>query len=302
MSEKTTISWTDSTWNPILADRDGKIGYHCERVSPECTSCYAASFNRRTLPARGTGLDYTRSARDQVRIFLDDKTLAKPLHWRKPRRIFVCSMTDLFAEFVTDEMIDRVFAVMALCGQHTFQCLTKRPERMRAYMSRLRGPALIWATAHRDEAAAVRPKGPNEIAFRWPLPNVWLGTTAGDQQRANERNPELIKIPAAVRFMSIEPMLEAIRLRIGIYAQVPHGQDRGTTLEGIGWVICGCESGPKRRPMERQWARDLRDQCKSAGVPFFMKQMQVDGKVTEDIELFPEDLRVREFPKAVANG
>ena len=133
MADRSKIEWTDSTWNPIRARRrdNGHVGFHCEHVSEACRNCYAEGMNKRLF----TGLDYKPGNRDQVEIFLDEKTLLQPLRGKRPRKIFVCSMTDLFADFVADEMIDRIFAVMALCPQHTFQILTKRPERMRKYIA-----------------------------------------------------------------------------------------------------------------------------------------------------------------------
>jgi protein gp37 len=128
MSENSKIEWTDASWTPVRARRkdNGKVGVACVKVSPACKNCYAERFNMRNLPVHGTGLPYTVEALDQVEIFLDEEMLLVPLKWKKPRKIFVCSQTDLFGEFVPDEMIDRVFAVMALCPQHTFQVLTKR--------------------------------------------------------------------------------------------------------------------------------------------------------------------------------
>jgi protein gp37 len=215
MGEKTGIEWTDSTWNPIRARNlaTGKIGWHCEHVSDGCKHCYSESMNRRL----GTGLGFKPGHRSDVEIFLDEKILLAPLRWKTPRRIFVNSMSDTFAEFVKDEWLDRMFAVMALAPQHMFQVLTKRPERMREYMTTpVQGS---WAgrvtrvdpdgTAHPEWDAAWRvrsvlvdilPKVPaaalnDATAYldelygedgcdgfmpRWPLPNVWLGVSAED--------------------------------------------------------------------------------------------------------------------------
>jgi len=227
MSSKSKIEWTDATWTPIRARRKdtGKVGVHCVKVSPECANCYSSTFNKRNLPSHGTGLDFTVLNGEKVDIFCDENILLQPLKWKRPRKIFVCSQTDLFGEFVSDEMIDRVFAVMALCPQHTFQLLTKRAERMHKYVSS--------ATA-----------------------NVWIGVTAGTQRSADERNPWLVETPAAVRFVSAEPLLEAVKL----------------DLTGIDWVIAGGESGYGARPMHPDWVRALRDQCQAAGVAFHFKQ------------------------------
>lgn len=210
MSDGTAIQWTDATWNPVRAkysttDDVGQVlktGWHCERVSPGCQHCYAERINEKRF---GTGLPYNRKSRDLVDIYLDEKALAQPLRWRRPRKVFVCSMTDLFGEWVPDEMIDRVFAVMALSPQHTFQLLTKRPARMRRYLSN-------------DDRMYVLRSMIEELTegytkCRWPLPNVWLGVSVEDQQRADERIPELLATPAAVRFVSCEPLLGPVDIR-----------------------------------------------------------------------------------------
>ena len=212
----TKIEWTvtvqpdgtvtpGETWNPIRAARpvggpDDPIGWHCERVSPGCEHCYPETINQRRF---GTGLPYNRKSRDLVRIGIDDATLAKPLQWRKPRKIFTCSMTDLFAEWVTDDMLDRIFAVMALAPQHTFQLLTKRPERMRAYMN---DPATTLRVVHASDT----PDGERRIplgCWNWPLRNVWAGTSVENQAMADLRIPELLATPAAVHYLSMEPLL-----------------------------------------------------------------------------------------------
>src|ERR1035438_9884259 len=156
MAANPPIEGTESTWTPIRARvradakeialakgytsllpviQPGRVGPHCQKVSPGCARCYSETNNERCLTHNGTGLPFDRRSRDLVEMFVDEKILMQPLHWKKPRRVFVCSQTDLFAEFVTDEMIDRVFAVMGLCPQHTFQVLTKRAERMIEYMT-----------------------------------------------------------------------------------------------------------------------------------------------------------------------
>jgi len=255
MSDKSKIEWTDASWNPIKArwfaptnDGGGKerIGWHCEKISSACAHCYAEEFNQRLgtqLPYvkescrrtviiggpnagqdwKGEHTDY-REERGDAEVFLDEKTLLQPLKWKRPRKIFVCSMTDLFGEWVTDEMLDRIFAVMALCPQHTFQVLTKRPERMNSYLSAARAhPVGLAALGVALEAAAQNPKSnvgegimlQGNIAHLqiWPLPNVWLGVTAENQEMADKRIPLLLATPAALRFVSIEPMLEHVDLR-----------------------------------------------------------------------------------------
>jgi protein gp37 len=269
MAENTSIEWTRSadgtagaTWNPIRArnKETGTVGWFCEHASDGCSHCYAEGFNHRL----GTGLPYVRQNRDLVEIFLDQKTLLKPLTWRRPRNIFPCSMTDLFGEFVPDEMRDSVFAVAALASQHTYQILTKRPAEAKRYM-------LAWpdgsARFHHVAAAAYKidpalPRVGIEDAWcwrlqeRWPLPNIHLGVSI-ESRRHLGRLDDLRATPAAVRWASFEPLLEYL------------GQ---IDLTGIDWIVVGGESGPNARPMHPDWARSLRDQCVAAGVPFFFKQ------------------------------
>lgn len=274
MADKSRIEWTDSTWTPIRARRKdtGKVGVHCERVSPACKNCYAATFNKRNLPVHGTGLDFIVPNRELVDVFVDEKMLHQPLRWRRGRRIFVCSQTDLFGEFVTDKQIDRVFAVMALAPQHTFQVVTKRPERMRSYLgSGERHTPII--------VAMFAGWGVDAAALRWPLPNVWLGVTAENQEWADKRIPLLLQTPAAKRFVSVEPMLGPVDLQnlpsisgIGRYLDALQRFEDGSGIGFLHQVICGGESGHGARPMHPDWARSLRDQCQAAGVPFFFKQ------------------------------
>lgn len=316
MSDGSKIEWTDATWNPIRARRKdtGKVGWHCERVSPACAHCYAAAHNGRMLPGCGTGLDYTRYHRDQVDIFIDEPTLMQPLKWRKPRKVFVCSMTDLFGEFVPFELVDRVFSIMALASQHTFQVLTKRPERMAEYMARIikddddHDGELLWKELDNHEKLwpdwsvwTVR-RGRGGLPFDLPLDNVWLGTTVENQEWADKRIPQLLKCDAAVRYLSCEPMLGQVDLTRVTF---PHGHTANALdcrvseiakragierLNGIDWVIAGGESGRGRRRMNLDWPRSLRDQCAAAGVPFFMKQI-------DKVQSIPDDLMVREFPQ-----
>jgi protein gp37 len=194
--------------------------------------------------------------------------MIKPLSWKRPRRIFACSMSDLFHEALPDEAIDRVFAVMALCPQHTFQVLTKRPERMRRYLSQAQGniwDAMMGLPSRRVNYVVMRDGNPViQAAPGWPLPNVWLGVSVEDQQRADERIPLLLETPAAKRFLSCEPLLGPVDLWPKLIG--------GVNVPGLDWVIVGGESGKGARPMHPDWARSLRDQCQAAGVPFFFKQ------------------------------
>lgn len=274
MSDGTAIEWTDATWNPITG---------CSVVSPGCTNCYAMRLAGTRLRHHPTRIGLTRDTKagpvwtGDVRF--NERVLTEPLRWTKTRRIFVGAHGDLFHENVPDEWIDRVFAVMALCPQHTFQVLTKRSARMRHY---------VGFMANRDDlvAQAARMMGASEGAARHaqalarsPLPNVWLGVSAEDQPRADERIPDLLATPAAVRWVSAEPLLGPIAFReIGGpngngFNAFDDGADEGVKAEPIlDWIVVGGESGPHARPMHPQWARDIRDQCVAAGVPFFFKQ------------------------------
>lgn len=266
MSDNSKIEWTDATWNPLRGVR-GK--WHCTKVSPGCKNCYAERINKRfNGPAYKVGADTLR---------LDDKILEQPLRWRKPRMIFVCSMSDLFHEDAQFDWIAAIFGIMAACPQHTFQCLTKRPERARAFFDWLREERPLpehGRGCHRERLSAVW-KGWYHTEYRgdwldvarghWPLPNLWLGVSAEDQERANERIPVLLKLPAAVRFISAEPLLGSLDL-------TPWLGRRPLVNPARFWVIVGGESGPGARPMHPDWARSLRDQCVEAGVAFHFKQ------------------------------
>jgi protein gp37 len=297
MADRSAIEWTDATWNPLRARRqlmDGTIlmGWHCVHASEGCRNCYAEAFNRRLgtkLPYKPGHLIDPATGRGDVELILDESLLIDPIKWKKPRRIFVCSMTDLFADFVPDEAIDRMFAVMALCPQHTFQVLTKRPDRMRSYVTdRAR---MDWLNDEVEQLAdrsglvgnCVCRCGGDDGDIPWPLPNVWLGVSTEDQSTADERIPELLATPAAVRFLSCEPLLGLVDLRKlkpdGINFTLDALTGKGEHLLGfrgqtgaIHWVISGGESGPRARPMHPDWARSLRDQCAAAGVPFFFRQ------------------------------
>jgi protein gp37 len=285
MADRTGIEWTGSTWTPIRARNraTGKLGWHCVHVSPGCKHCYAESLNK----PRGTGLPFKPGHEADVEIILDETMLLAPLRWRKPRKIFVCSMTDLFADFVSTEMIDRVFAVMALAPQHTFQVLTKRAARMRAYLTTTGKEGVENRVRYCAEFTT-----PDGFAFpawppRWPLPNVWLGVSAEDQPRADERVPQLVATPAAVRFVSAEPRLGAIdwtripldygrwlnALTGEVWTPGHAGENSFTTRgPGLNQIITGGESGPHARPMHTAWPRQDRDQCAAAGTAFFLKQ------------------------------
>lgn len=307
---KTGIAWTDFTWNPVIG---------CSRVSPGCEQCWAEHLVATRL-AKNPKLPVYR---DLARVrengepqwlgttrFLPER-LEEPLKRRKPARIFVCDMSDLFHDSVTDEQLDRVFAVVAACASFDrgviFQVLTKRANRMRRYFT---DPGLRARIATR--AAQRCEDGDNAHDWllygeSWPLPNLWLGVTVEDQQRADERIPELLATPAAVRFLSCEPLLEPVDIRrwtaLGIEcsqcewrgseadATERHFEDAGPDdeefacpscgapcghrpiNERLDWTIIGGESGPRARPFDLAWARSIVAQCRAAGVAPFVKQL-----------------------------
>lgn len=281
MADHTHIEWTDATWNPITG---------CSVVSPGCTNCYAmrlAGTRLRHHPSRA-GLTQASKAGPVWTggVRLNEQWLDQPLRWKAPRRIFVCAHGDLFHEAVPFEVIDRVFARMALSRRHTYQVLTKRAARMRAYMT---GGAAdrVWRLATTNPVLST-PGMQWNGAEPWPLPNVWLGVSAEDQARADERIPDLLVTPAAVRFVSLEPLLGPVNLtRIGP-GPAEDEEVRTNALTGnwstsrydedgidgpaLDWVIVGGESGPGARPMHPEWARQIRDACAAAGVAFFFKQ------------------------------
>ena len=233
----------------------------------------------------------------------NETALLLPLRKRKPT--FIANIGDLFHKEVPFEFIDKVFAVMALCPQHTFQILTKRPERMAEYTFK-------YATADRWHKAAwhmgITRESIYEVENRWvnPLPQVWLGTSCENQETADERIPHLLKCPAAVRFMSCEPLLGEIDL----YDSLDSDRDNpckcgdgecsdcwsSPAATTVHWVIVGGESGPNARPCNLDWIRSIVLDCKATGVPVFVKQLGSHYRDHHNIDEFPEDMRVREFP------
>lgn len=276
MSGPSPIEWTDATWNPVRG---------CSRVSEGCRNCYAervaARFSAAGQPFAGFARRVGKEARWTGKVALVEEALDWPLRRRKPMRIFVNSMSDLFHEDLPDEVIDRVFSVMALARRHTFQVLTKRPERMRRYCDSI---ALRWGYEPRGRDN----DGFDFLAHHQFLDNVWLGVSVEDQATADERIKWLIATPAAKRFVSAEPLLGPVDLTDIRFGYSLGKETRGSVLDGLGkpnrkgygvlldhhldWVICGGESGPGARPMHPDWASSLRDQCADAGVPYFFKQ------------------------------
>lgn len=264
------IEWTDRTWNPVTG---------CTKVSDGCTNCYAEGIARRFAGGKAfpNGFDVT----------LHHDRLDAPLRWRKPSRVFVNSMSDLFHDQVPDEYIAQVFVTMAATPQHTYQVLTKRHGRMRALVSSPEFRASV------EDGIGARFEVDDR--YRWPLPNVWLGVSVEDQKRADLRIPALLDTPAAVRFLSCEPLLGPVDLR----PYLNHECDRHPRPD---WVIVGGESEPGARPMHLDWARTLVQQCRDAGVPVFVKQLgSVHGRALgggkgNDPDFWPDGLAVREWP------
>jgi protein gp37 len=284
----TSIEWAERSWNFLAG---------CSLASPGCKNCYAAPMAAR-IERMNPALEHYRGLTKPSKTgpqwtgkigFAGDKKLMEPLRVRKPSMWFVNSMSDLFHEDVPDELIDRAFAVMALAPQHTFQVLTKRSARMREYCS-------TEGIRYRIEDAAYEMEAKHyPLPIAWPLPNVWLGVSVEDQKRADERIPDLLATPAAVRWISAEPLLGPVDIRPympnALWNDLPSWKE-----PELDWVVVGGESGKGARPFDPAWARSLRNQCAAAGVPFFMKQM--GGAMKAHLPPIPDDLMIRQFPHA----
>ena len=331
----TKIEWADAVWNPVTG---------CTKVSRGCQNCYAARMAKRLAGRSGYPAD------DPFKVTLRPDRLERPLRWRKPRRIFVCSMGDLLHPDVPDEFILKVAIVMAMTPHHTYLVLSKRVRRMvelcraapwfgkairaeqlpglfpnlpvPACALHLSASVLAQADADRRRTC-LRAYSLRQTQTGAPglnvgvstfacshriLPNVWWGTSIEDQATAHERIPELSKCPAAVNFLSCEPLLGPIDFSPWIYKNAcgclepdidvnprdcPHCKGTGAVCP-IDWVIVGAETGPGARPMKLEWARSIRDHCQAAGVPFFFKQCS--GKAYWE-QPIPEDLMIRQYPE-----
>lgn len=338
------IAWTDQTWNPTRG---------CSRVSPGCENCYAervaARFSGLGQPYHGLAIMSEHGPRWTREVRLVHEHLEDPIRWARPRRIFVNSMSDLFHEALSNEEIAAVFGVMAATSRHTFQILTKRSKRMRRWFEWLAslGPfprkgqpdiegadALVpWCVDYYYNSLFLVNLG-SFVVPSWPLPNVWLGVSVEDQARAEERIPDLVRTPAAVRFLSYEPALGPLDLAIepdattnrfglltcpmcrgwggSLTSLVPtvDGAEQikacsycGSTGSAVDWIIIGGESGPGARPFDLAWGRRVVEQCASAGVAAFFKQagsnpigLRLRDRSGGDMAEWPEDLRIREFP------
>lgn len=295
MARNTEISWTNATWNPIRG---------CSPVSPGCKNCYASKVAKRFSFPGGPyeGLVRINVAGDRTddwngKINFIEKHLLDPLGWRNPQRVFVNSMSDLFHENVSDAWRDKIFAVMALRPQHTFQVLTKRPERMLAYLGGERAIQQVREAMIGMQVSRIHLARTGEPVSEWsglPFPNVHLGVSTENQATADARIPLLLQTPAAKRFISAEPLLDELSIKRWIWPMHWHWDSKYRTPEEakasgayaelkpqglvsahstfLDWVIVGGESGHEARPMHPQWARNMRDECVVAGVPFFFKQ------------------------------
>lgn len=259
MSDQSAIEWTDTTWNPTTG---------CDRVSAGCDHCYAMTLAKR-LKAMGSAKYQTdgdpRTSGPGFGVAMHYDALDAPLRWSKPRKVFVNSMSDLFHDKVTDEFIAMVFAVMAVAQHHTFQVLTKRHARMRHLLLQA---SFLDTVAERVQ---IQDGLYSRALVGWPLPNVWLGVSVENQKWADIRIPALRETPAAVRWLSCEPLLGPVDLNPWRNPGAPADR-RAPADSRIDWVVVGGESGPGARPMHPDWARTLRDQCAKASVPFLFKQ------------------------------
>ena len=269
---KSKIEWTESTWNPISG---------CTKISDGCKNCYAEKMAHR-LKAMGA-----RGYEDGFAVTLHPDRLGEPLERKKPTMYFVCSMGDLFHEDVPFDFLDRVFAAMILTPQHTYQVLTKRPDRMKKYIE----------DENRNFVGIAK-----KNSTIWPLPNVWLGVTAENQEQADKRIPILLDTPAALRFVSIEPMLGAINLT-KLEKDMSDGTRDGYKMNGLtgvgyeympdsshewkwaklDWVIVGGETGAGARPMHPDWVRPIKEQCETANTPFFFKKWGKLGQIDKTL-------------------
>lgn len=299
--QRSSIEWTATrladgtmepgfTSNPLkYRDDAGHVVWACVHMSEGCRNCYSEALARRYR----RGEPFQKQHMDHLTPFLDEKELHHMLTYKPAsgKMCFVCDMTDLFGEWVPDELIDRVFAVFALRPDVTWQVLTKRAKRMREYLSYPqsgphRGQIVSAACGEIDPGGKLRdPK--NGATFLWPLPNLRLGVSVENQQTTDERIPELLRTPAACRFVSYEPALEAVDFLYPktLFPKGPqrccNGRDCGCRgqvvdpplIHGIDQIIIGGESGPRARPFRVEWARDTIRQCREAGTACFVKQL-----------------------------
>jgi len=313
--------WWDQSWNPLIG---------CSHASPGCANCYAeklAGTRLRHLPPYRMA---TTNGKWNGNIVQQDNKLGDPTHWRKPRRIFVNDMGDTFHPHVPFEYIAAMYGVMAACPQHVFILLTKRPDRMLKFyewlvdesrMAQCPIPLLCGVNAQ-NHGVDVDAMGLPDV---WPLRNVWVGTTCEDQDRADKRIPDLVQVPAAVRFLSLEPLLGPIELKRDEYGHETGGPQGWVQDRWVDWLIPGGESGPRARECRREWLESIARQGEDDGIAVYMKQMgsaYIDEKnwvagrfakvpkeygrtvrrlkdvAGRNMDEWPNSLRVRQYPEA----
>lgn len=252
---KTTIEWADEVWNPVTG---------CTKVSEGCRNCYAERIAGRFW-----------GERKFTDVRMHEERLGDPARWKKPRRVFVNSMSDLFHKDVPVDFIANVFAVMEIENRHTYMVLTKRPDRMLEVLT----SEEFW-NEYRECIDVLTER--SFTGYYYPQNNVWLGVSVENQKSADERIPLLLQTPAEVRFVSCEPLIGPVKLAeyLPVYDPTQH-YARPDHQDKLDWVIAGGESGPGARPCHPDWARGLRDVCTLAQVPFFFKQMNVNGKMVK---------------------
>ena len=295
MGRVTSISWTDATWNPVRG---------CSRVSEGCRNCYAEKVAARfSGPGQAyEGLANRETQRWTGKVRLVHEHLEDPIRWKKPRRVFVNSMSDLFHENLPEADIDRIFAAMSRTPRHTFQVLTKRADRMQEYVAHPDRAARVLMAV--DPALSLEEAKVIQCNWPWPLPNVWLGVSVEDQRTLDERLPFLQHSPATIRFLSAEPLLGALDLFNATHGVEDIGAEETRSCHQVDWVILGGESGPGSRPLELDWIRRAIGTCREAGMTaVFVKQLGTcwakargDLGKGDIVSRWPEDLRVQEFP------
>jgi protein gp37 len=302
---KTSIEWTDFSANPLkLRDLSGRVVWGCVHASPGCVNCYAETLARRYR----RGEAFTAQNMNGLTPFLSEDELRRMLTYKPAagKRCFVGDMTDVFGEWVPDALLDQMFAVFAIRSDVAWQVLTKRSDRLRAYMAHPEREAYwmdaaAWALETLGVLdGSVKGSRPElDVIFRrtepWlPLPNVWLGVSCEDQRRADERIPALLETPAAVRFVSAEPLLGPIDMH-------EYLDWWGGPAYSVSWVIVGGESGPNSRRCDRAWVQSIVEQCASAKVPAFVKQLGSNvidrndaGFMGDDETAWPEEIAERD--------
>ncbi|NEO85501.1 MAG: phage Gp37/Gp68 family protein [Spirulina sp. SIO3F2] len=323
----TKIEWTNQTWNPVVG---------CSKTSPGCAECYAILMAHRLEAMAGNldnpgRLEYYKGLTQKLpsgriewtgEVKFVEEALQIPLQRKKSQTYFVNSMSDLFHDTVTDKELDQIFAVMALTPQHTYQVLTKRPERMHDYCTNAKHQIIEECTRRIVSGSLSQQQKITAISIwadtrpHYPLPNIWLGVTTEDQRTVNERIPLLLQTPAVIRFLSCEPLLEKIDIEsiqgaLWLYDD-EYGTGQRIKANGIDQVIIGGESGPRAKPCHVEWLQDLVAQCRDAGVAVFVKQLGSNvwhqgqrvklvsdrkGSSSETLERF--GLNIREFPGQV---